>query len=227
MTPVPDRALVLFARDPVPGQVKTRLHPVLDPESACLLYRAFVEDTLDLMESITGVDRFIGVHPSPDSGFFARCAERGFRLFAQEGKDLGERMERALARRLAEGYRQVVLIGSDSPTLPPAYLKQALASDRPLVLGPSTDGGYYLVAMREALFGVFQEVPWGTGRVLEATCRNLEALDLVPGLLPPWYDIDRPEDLRFLKTHLDLMSQAGCPAAPATRACLARLPLKA
>jgi len=218
-------AVVIFARDPVPGRVKTRLHPALDPAAVCGLYRGFLEDTLHLVESLPEVDRFIGVYPSHVSGFFDGLSTRGFRLFVQEGRDLGERMRQAFLDRFAEGYDRVVILGSDSPTLPRQYVELALASPKPLVLGPSTDGGYYLIGMREKLADVFDQVAWGTGGVLAATLEKTARMGLNLGVLPPWYDVDRPEDLQFLRAHLDLMAQGGLAGGEATRACLRPLNL--
>jgi len=122
---------------------------------------------------------------------------------------LGARMQDALRRRFEEGYHKVVILGADSPTLPSAFIEQALHSDREIVLGPSTDGGYYLVGMTGKVAPVFSQVDWGTDRVLSQTLQHLREANLQPKLLPVWYDVDRPEDVRFLKTHLEALRLAG------------------
>jgi hypothetical protein len=131
------------------------------------------------------------------------------RLFAQEGKDLGEKMRRAIHDRFVEGYKRVVIIGSDSPSLPVSYIEQALSSDKDMVLGPSIDGGYYLIGMREKVVEIFDGVAWGTEKVLSETYERLVKNGAALEILPVWYDIDSPEDLKFFQTHLQLIEQSG------------------
>jgi len=212
-------ALVLFAKDPVPGKVKTRLEPFLDTATVLDLYRAFLADSLQKICSVEGVDRFVEVAPAPRSGYFSSWEgdPRLSRIGPQEGRDLGERMRYAFKRYFAAGYEKVVLIGSDSPSLPRDYIEQAFRAEAGLTLGPSTDGGYYLIGMAGRLAEVFDGVPWGTGDVLAETLDRVNARNIGLHLLPVWYDVDRPEELRFLKTHLDALARAGTVEAPATQ----------
>ncbi len=210
-------ALILFARDPVIGQVKTRLQDFLAPETVLKLYTLFLKDSIRLIRSIKDADRFIGVAPSNLSGFFSRLDDgAAVSVFDQSGKDLGEKMQHAFTSRFAEGYEKVVIIGSDSPTLPAAYIEQAFASNRQLILGPSTDGGYYLIGMTKRFVDVLRGVDWGTEKVLEQTLAQVREQSVSLELLPIWYDVDRKEDLLFLKTHLDLIAQSGLPASSST-----------
>ncbi|MFQ5449124.1 MAG: TIGR04282 family arsenosugar biosynthesis glycosyltransferase [Nitrospinaceae bacterium] len=205
-----DQALVLFAKDPVIGQVKTRLHPFLDQETILELYSNFLRDSIRILFAVEGVDRFIGVYPSHLSNFFSRWREEPpVTLFVQEGKDLGERMRNTFAARFDEGYRKTVIMGADSPSLPARYLEQAFQSEKDLVIGPSTDGGYYLIGMNREMVEVFQGVSWGSNQVLRETLERVTKSGASIGLLPVWYDVDRPENVLFLKTHLDLMEQSG------------------
>ncbi len=204
-----DNALILFARDPVLGRVKTRLSPFLQEDAILKLYTCFLQDSLDKIRQVENVDRFVGVAPSNESGFFNGTSGSDIRLFVQEGKELGDKMRRAIQDRFAEGYKRVVIIGSDSPSLPVSYISRALESDKDLVLGPSTDGGYYLIGMRGKVVEVFDEVAWGTETVLRETCERLMRSGADLELLPVWYDVDSPEDLKFFKSHLDLIEQAG------------------
>ena len=201
--------MILFARDPVLGKVKTRLSPFLNDETILQLYTCFLHDSLDKIRQVTNADLFIGIAPSNQSGFFTGTLGADMRLFVQEGKDLGDKMRRAIQDRFAEGYKKAIIIGSDSPSLPVSYIERALGSDKDMVLGPSTDGGYYLIGMRGKLTEVFDGVTWGTGRVLQETCERLTQEGAGLELLPVWYDIDEPEDLKFFKTHLQLIEQAG------------------
>ena len=130
-------------------------------------------------------------------------------LFVQRGKDLGDKMRQAFVDRFAEGYKKVVIIGSDSPSLPVSYINKALASEKDLVIGPSTDGGYYLIAMSGKLSEVFSGVAWGTENVLGETLKKIKGTSISFELLPIWYDVDSPDDLKFLKTHLELITHSG------------------
>lgn len=204
-----DSAVILFARDPVLGQVKTRLSSSFDDETILKLYICFVEDSLEKIRQVGNADCFVGVSPENHSGFFNGTESSGMSLFVQQGKDLGDKMRQAFVDRFAEGYKKVVIIGSDSPSLPVSYIEKALASEKDLVLGPSTDGGYYLIAMAGRVSEVFGGVAWGTEKVLDETLKNINEANVSLELLPVWYDVDFPEDLKFLKTHLELIAHSG------------------
>lgn len=204
-----DSAVILFARDPVLGQVKTRLSSSFDDETILKLYICFVEDSLEKIRQVGNADCFVGVSPENHSGFFNGTESSGMSLFVQQGKDLGDKMRQAFVDRFAEGYKKVVIIGSDSPSLPVSYIEKALASEKDLVLGPSTDGGYYLIAMAGRVSEVFGGVAWGTEKVLDETLKNINEANVSLELLPVWYDVDFPEDLQFLKTHLELIAHSG------------------
>ena len=204
-----DNAVILFARDPVLGQVKTRLNSFLDSETILKLYICFLEDSLAKIQEVGNVDCFVGISPENNSGFFNQKKSSGITLFSQEGKDLGDKMRQAFIDRFRQGYNNVVIIGSDSPSLPVSYIKKALDSEEKLVLGPSIDGGYYLIAMKGKVAEVFKGVSWGTDKVLNETLQLIQDGGISFELLPIWYDVDFPEDLKFLKTHLMLIAQAG------------------
>lgn len=225
-----DCTLVVFARAPVPGQVKTRLFrsdPVLtqsalgrllSPETAAQLHQAFVADVLRKGQAVGFARRVLYAADAVEHPSLRRlAAEHGYELRQQQGADLGERMGNAikseLGRHDSHGEAPVgaVLVGTDSPTLPPGYLATAaaaLAKHSDVVLGPASDGGYYLVGMRRAELSLFASpMPWGSGEVLSRTLERLRALQrqgLRPYLLPFFYDCDTPADLRLLRDHLEL-----------------------
>ena len=210
MTPTSARALILFAKDPVEGQVKTRLSSLLDAQTILSLYCHFLRDSIEKICSVAEVDRFIGLASNPKTNYFDDVSRsHPVRLFVQKGGNLGERMRQAFEDRFQEGYERVVIIGSDSPTLPTAYIAQALQSEKEVVIGPSTDGGYYLIGMQGKVIDIFEGVPWGTDCVLSETLKVLEGQQAQAELLPVWYDVDLPEDLCFLKTHLEWMVHSG------------------
>ena len=209
MTKLKDNAVILFARDPILGQVKTRLSSSLDDKTILRLYTCFLEDSLEKIRLVDNTDCFVGISPSSLSGFFNGIEGSDTRLFNQQGKDLGDKMRQAFVDRFSDGYKKVVIIGSDSPSLPVSYINEALTSDKDLILGPSTDGGYYLIAMTGKVSEVFDGVAWGTGHVLDETLDRVKKAGVSLELLPVWYDVDLPEDLKFLKTHLELITQSG------------------
>ena len=204
-----NKAVILFARDLILGQVKTRLSSLFDDETILRLYTCFVEDSLEKIRQVDNADCFVGISPSNISGFFDGIEDSDTRLFIQQGKDLGDKMRQAFVDRFSDGYKKVVIIGSDSPSLPVSYINQALNSDKDLMLGPSTDGGYYLIAMTGKVSEVFDGIAWGTEQVLDETLNRVKKAGVSLELLPVWYDVDFPEDLKFLKTHLELITQSG------------------
>jgi len=221
------QAVILFARDPVEGQVKTRLSSLLDPPTILSLYRHFLRDSIEKICSLPDVDRFIGIASDPKTNYFDDVSQsHPVRLFVQQGEDLGERMRLAFENRFEDGYERVVIIGSDSPTLPVAYITQALQSKKQVVIGPSTDGGYYLISMQGKVADIFGSVPWGTDGVLSETLNALKSQQAEAELLPVWYDVDLPEDIHFLKTHLEWMAHAGLQEGRATLEFLNQLQLE-
>lgn len=201
-----DSALIIFAKAPVPGQVKTRLCPPLTPDEAATLHGSFVLDTLERTKAAIAserlsVDRYIACFPSASLVFFKILEERhGVRLLNQAGDDLGQRMHQAFADLFGRGYRKVFIVGTDVPTLPFSVYQQAvsLIESHDLVLGPATDGGYYLIGLKRPVPELFADVPWSTVDVLAVTRRNASRLGLTVGLVKEWHDIDAPEDLRAL-----------------------------
>jgi rSAM/selenodomain-associated transferase 1 len=195
---------IIFAKEPVPGQVKTRLIPPLSPEMACRLYHCFLEDIIDDAVRLQGMDIALAYTPAGARGFFQTLAHPGMRLIAQEGRDLGERQARAFAWGFKSGYGLVLLRGSDTPDLPGDIMLEAVeklaAGDAQVVLGPSQDGGYYLIGLKGLHPRLFYGLTWSTGSVLTETLSRARELDLKVHLLPYWRDIDTYADLvDFLK----------------------------
>lgn len=196
----------MFAKAPVPGQVKTRLCPPLTPDEAATLHGSFVLDTLERTKAAVGrfklpLDRFLACAPSPDLVFFKVMEERhGIPLIAQTGEDIGARMHNATERLFGIGYRFVLLVGTDVPTLPLDYYQRAvdLLQANDLVLGPAFDGGYYLIGLKRPAPEVFAGIPWSTAQVLALTQQKAASLGLKTALLPSWQDCDTIEDLNLL-----------------------------
>jgi rSAM/selenodomain-associated transferase 1 len=196
-----EAALILFAKAPVPGQVKTRLCPPLTPDEAASLHGSFVLDALERSRGIPGLDRFLACAPSANHVFFKIMEERqGVRLMSQVGDDLGARMSHALAAAFAQSYRHVLMVGTDLPTLSPGIYTRALAllAQHDLVLGPAMDGGYYLLGLNRILPELFVGIPWSTDGTLASTRQKADSLGLKTGLLPACRDVDTIEDLLAL-----------------------------
>jgi rSAM/selenodomain-associated transferase 1 len=191
--------LVIVAKEPVPGEVKTRLFPHLTPREAAGTYIRFLQDTLHEMGSMEGIDRAVAFTPAGAREAFASLLSRRFGLFPQQGKDLGERLSTIFKDKLREGYEAVSIINSDSPDLPKATVQESfrlLQSDQAeVVFGPCDDGGYYLVGMRKAFLELFVDIPWSTDRVLSISLEKAKKMGIRVKLLPPWKDIDTYDEL--------------------------------
>lgn len=197
MNGMSDVLLIQFAREPVPGKVKTRMLPELSPDQACDLHRDLV---LWTSRTLTGarLGRVeLHVAGSPGNPLFLQCEALGVSaLVPQEGENLGERMYRALLNGL-ERYSKVILVGSDSPQIDRDYLTAAinLLDGAEAVLGPAADGGYVLIGVRRLDSGWFEGVDWGSDTVLADTVARIEASGTCWQSLAVLQDIDRPEDL--------------------------------
>lgn len=201
---VGDTAVALFAKAPAPGRVKTRLSPPLTPEEAARVARALLTATIETFVSSAPARWTLFLDGEPDSDLAALAAGHGVGLRAQEGRDLGERLAAAFRLLRGEGAVRVLAVGSDAPTLPPRRLTEAVRAldGCDVVLGPTEDGGYYLVGTASPREEIFQGIPWSTGSVLSATLARAEAAGLAVRLLPSWYDVDSVEELRRLRGEL-------------------------
>lgn len=201
-----DAALVIFAKAPIPGQVKTRLCPPLTADEAATLHGSFVLDMLERTKAAVAklklpLDRYLACLPSATHVFFKIMEERqGVRLIDQVGDDLGARMAQAFETLFARGYGRVLVVGTDVPTLPFDYFKQALAllETQDLVLGPALDGGYYLIGLRRASPELFAGIPWSSDQVLRLTQEKATSFGLKAATIAPWRDVDTVDDLKAL-----------------------------
>ncbi|HJU06587.1 MAG TPA: TIGR04282 family arsenosugar biosynthesis glycosyltransferase [Nitrospiraceae bacterium] len=220
-----EAALIIFAKAPIPGEVKTRLCPPLTPDEAASLHGSFVLDMLERSgkaatqgggsKRAQGFDRFLACAPSSEHVFFKIMEERhGVRLIDQIGEDLGARMDQAFTTIFGLGYARVLLVGTDLPMLSELIFSQAFHRlvDHDLVLGPATDGGYFLIGLKQPAPQLFTGIPWSTDQVLAHTQRKADALGLKTALLAPERDIDTIEDLRVLIQECGLLPSASRPS---------------
>ena len=194
-------AIAAMAKVPVAGEVKTRLCPPLRAEEAARLARCFVQDRVEQLADLPACDRLVAYVP-PERDAELRALVPGVRLVPQVGADLGMRMDRLLSDLLAEGYAGAVAVGTDTPTLPTAYLADACralaAGQADVVLGPAEDGGYYLIGLGAPAPELFVDVEWGTSTVYRTTLGRAHALGRRTIVLPVWFDVDRGRDLARL-----------------------------
>ena len=201
MTTNQETCILLFVKYPKKGTVKLRLCRDLEEDIVLELYRCFVQDTLKMIKKID-VPFFICFHPSDEQSRFIQWLGPTHLFLPQTGSDLGERMKNSFVEVLKKGFQNAILIGSDSPDLPEKYVNQAITmlQTKDVVLGPTRDGGYYLIGFRTTTFipRVFEEIHWSTPLVLQETLMKLQQAQRSVGLLPVWSDIDTFFDLKNL-----------------------------
>lgn len=207
----PEARLLVFAKAPVAGRVKTRLIPVLGADGACALHARLVRHTLATAVQADVCPVELWCAPSAGHPFFEACQrEFGVTLHVQSGKCLGERMSQALEHVL-QRCPYAVLIGTDCPALTMDDLRQALTALEKgvdAVLGPAEDGGYVLIGLRRHQRPVFDQIPWGTSAVLDETRERLSMLRWNWEELPVRWDVDRPEDVARFLAHEEKQGRA-------------------
>lgn len=199
-------ALTVMAKAPRPGRVKTRLSPPLTLDQTAALNICFLRDTTDNLATVFGGAGLISYTPVGDEALFNGLLPPTFALVPQRGDGFGERLLAAAEDILTLGYGAVCLIDSDSPTVPAAAFAQAVEAlkqpgDR-IVLGPSHDGGYYLIGLKHPHPEPFDRITWSTASVLEETISRCREANLEVVLLPTWYDVDDAATLAILKSEL-------------------------
>ena len=199
----PDAKIIVFAKTPVAGQVKTRLIPALGNDGAKQLHCQMMEHTLDTVteNKIAPVE----LHCSPDitDDYIQSLSKRyNMTLRNQQGNDLGERMSHALNKAL-DNSSYVILIGTDCPSLSAAYIQQAieiLQSGTDVVIGPAEDGGYVLIGVKSSHPEIFTHIDWGTHQVLQQTRDQIQTQGISFKELDALWDVDTPDDLEYLKS---------------------------
>ncbi len=197
------KGLIVFAREPLPGKVKTRLAAAIGDAAAAGLYEAMLQDVLAITRKLMDVETIV----------FWDCEESGLQLLAdryscrsrrQADGDLGQRMQAAFAEMFDNGFEQCCIIGSDIPDLPHDYIKEAfdlLAAEKAdSIFGPSADGGYYLLGLKRMIPQLFANIDWSTPLVLRQSLEAARGVGATNVLIPEWQDIDTRDDLNsFMK----------------------------
>lgn len=197
-------AIIIIAKEPRVGKTKTRLTPPLSPTEATIFYEALLRDTISLVSGIEGVDTAIAYSPPDSTDYFMQISPSGTILLPVECVDIGGCLSKALGDLLERGYLRVLALNADSPTLPQRILEEAIKQldKNDIVFGPTLDGGYYLVGLKELYGKIFSDIKWSTSTVLSETLSKVYDLGLRVGILPSWYDIDTPADILHLKKDL-------------------------
>ena len=209
-----------MAKVPVAGYVKTRLQTILSPDECADLALCLLTDTIEKASEHQS-DLIIAYSPPERGEFFDAFSQHKHSLIPQTGADLGEKMFNAFDFVFSQGLDSVVMIGTDSPTFPPEFIENAfelMEKGADAVLGKTEDGGFYLIGLRVFEKKIFEKVKWGSAEAFQQTVRNIEKRGLRLSLLPEWYDVDRPEDLKRLALELNEFPEA----APKTAKWLAK-----
>jgi rSAM/selenodomain-associated transferase 1 len=194
--------IVVFVRYPEPGRTKTRLIPAIGAEKAAALHRFLAERVLSVIREWSG-RRTVSVEIRYEGADETRMREwmgSGLVYNVQRGSDIGERMQNAFEDAFNEKFNQVIIVGTDLPFLDSEILESALnlLNTRDLVLGPATDGGYYLIGLKAPVPLLFRDISWGTDRVLDRTVHAASSLGMTIAFARALDDVDRPEDLQKL-----------------------------
>lgn len=198
-----DRVLVIMAKAPRLGAVKTRLTPNLTPEAVTDFYGCLLDDTLALARSLTDVEVAI-MCPDSDVGELAQLAGNGASVVAQKGEGLAAGLTSVFAHFAAHRPRRIIAFNSDSPHLPPCVLEAAFetVASHDLVVGPTHDGGYYLVGAKSSHPSLFAGDGMGTSSALERLLSRARTLKLSIGFAESFYDVDVADDLTRLAAEL-------------------------
>jgi rSAM/selenodomain-associated transferase 1 len=215
---MPQEVLALFAKQPIAGKVKTRLAADTSPQFAAEAATAFLLDFSKRL-AVLPYGLFLVFDPPESQDYFASQIDRRFTLTPQCEGNLGQRLSRFITSQFQAGVERVVIVGTDSPTLPTTIIDEAFEALRKadVVLGPAFDGGYYLLGCAGRTPPIFEGISWGSRDVLAETIKCLADPSWRLALLPPWYDVDTLADWRMLCGHFQAMRRAGVdPGVPAT-----------
>jgi len=209
--------IIVMVKAPLPGLAKTRLTPPMPQSDAASLALCFVQD---VVKSALGITQNVIVAFTPSEGraLLKASLPDNLHWVEQQGQHLGDRLISAIAYADSFGFSPIIVLGADSPTLPPTFIQQACqmltVGPADITLGPTADGGYYLVGIRKPEPEIFHNITWSSALTLEHTMRNIKQLGLRLVTLEQWYDVDTFADLRSLNNELrsDERSRSRAPA---------------
>jgi len=200
--------IIVFAKEPLPGTVKTRLAPPLNDIEAAGFAGALIRDTINMVDSLKGpIKKELHCHPPGAIAYFERVSGPGWIVKPQKGKGLGERLSNAFDDLLNKNGPPAVIIGTDSPGLPASFIDASIKAlkEYDIVLGPASDGGFYLVGAKRYYPELLEKINWSTSSAFSDIIRNINSLKLTFHALPEWSDIDNIDDLLvFIKKMKDI-----------------------
>jgi uncharacterized protein len=202
-------AVAIICKTPSPGKSKTRLSPPLRPEECAVISSCFIADLAGTIAELSENGDALGyaVYTPPGSEEELLCLlPPGFGLVPQGEGDLGRRLDQGITDLLAQGHAGAILVNSDSPTLPRRILRaavEALKSGDNAVISPALDGGYTLIGLSRPHPGLFEDIPWSTGKVYALTLERARAIGVPVITIDPWYDVDDAQSYAMLKDELD------------------------
>jgi len=209
-------SLIIFVKSPIPGNVKTRLTPYITSTEAAELYKAFIADIVCNVHELKCEQITIAFTPSDAEATLHSVCGQSVDYLPQKGDNLGERMKNAFKHSFHKGSTRTVIIGTNSPTLPLSYIQKSFDAlkEVPVAIGPTFDGGYYLIGLSEQNDAIFDGVDWSTLKVFGQTLTRIQAINKQLYVLPPWYDVDTTDNLEFLRSHIQAMKHSGVSDIP-------------
>jgi uncharacterized protein len=201
-----NNAIIIFLKYPESGKVKTRLAKTIGNQHAANLYKNFIIDTLKSVSQLSLAKKVIFAYPKEKIGLVKTITETTDPIYEQEGNDLGQKMYNAFLETHQMGFSKTIIIGTDSPNLPLSHITQAFdnLTQKDVVIGPTSDGGYYLIGCKHNTLSAnwFNNVKWSTNTVFQKTIDNIKKEKNSYHILEKWYDIDTYEDLKKLKHYI-------------------------
>jgi rSAM/selenodomain-associated transferase 1 len=214
-------AVSIVCKTPGVGGGKSRLRPLLGADLVQRLSACFIRDVAAALEAVPGSlgrQLYALFSPAGSEAVLRVLLPSPWTLVPRQGASVGIVLQASMAAFLADGHDCAIMVNGDSPTLPTAFVEQAIAALREpgdrVVLGPALDGGYYLVGLKRPHPQLFEDIPWSTPEVLARTLRRADEIGLPAVMLPTWYDVDEPED--FLRLQSELSGRAPGFAAAVT-----------
>lgn len=198
------RCLIIFAKEPEKGKVKTRLSSCLSDAQALNLYKAFLKDTISIARKINCEEKILAYEAGSKQPEYLHKVASRFRFYKQKGMNLGEKLHNAFKFAGSNGAERTIVIGSDSPALPAERIADAFAylNMNDLVIGPSIDGGYYLIGLKRPCPELFRGITWSSETVMGDTVKKAKTLNKTIAILRKYYDVDDSYSLDVLKRAL-------------------------
>ena len=197
------RYLIVFAKEPKKGKVKTRLAKYLSARGSLTLYKELLQNTVESARKVKCTKRIMAYESNGGGNPFLKKIASDFEFYKQKGENLGDKMLDVFKTVLTSNTKAII-IGSDSPNLPKSYIDKAFTelNSNDVVLGPAFDGGYYLIGLKAPHKAIFENIEWSSSSVFRKTLEKAKKSKKKIAVLKPWYDVDRPEDLKYFKSRV-------------------------